>query len=93
MWQQNDGRCSLLIGSTANRVIGMDEVYSLALLQKLMDWATQPQFTYRHHWPEGDVVMFNNPALPHRSYPYEEKAGRVMHRTTLLGTEPVRVAE
>ena len=92
VWQQNDGRCSLLIGSTANCIVGMDEEEGAALLDQLMEWATQPQFTYRHHWQKGDVVMFNNPALLHRSYPYEERAGRVMHRTTLLGTEPIRAA-
>lgn len=45
------------------------------------------QFTYRHKWREGDLVIFNNPGLLHRSYPYDDAAGRVMHRMTLKGTE------
>lgn len=48
--------------------------------------------TYRHKWSEGDLAMFNNPDLLHRSCPCAENARREMHRLTLKGTEPVVVA-
>ena len=92
VWAQDCGRYSMVIGSTANRIVGMDDEAGAALLQELTDWATQPRFTYRHHWSEGDVVMFNNPALLHRSYPYDDSAGRLMHRTTIKGFEAIRPA-
>lgn len=87
VWAQSNGKSSLLIGSTANDITGMPVEDSRALLDDLLEWCTQDRFTYRHTWSDGDLVIFNNPALLHRSYPYTDAAGRVMHRTTLKGNE------
>ncbi len=87
VWKQQDGRTSLVIGSTADGIVGMSREEGQALLQELLDWCTQDRFTYRHHWQKGDLVIFNNPGLLHRSHPYDDRAGRVMHRTTLKGYE------
>jgi len=89
VWTQDDGRSSLLIGSTANDIVGMSEADGRALLDELLEWCTQERFSYRHRWTDGDLVIFNNPGLLHRSYPYTDAAGRVMHRTTLKGREPI----
>lgn len=89
VWRQRDGRTSLLIGATADSIVGLPEEESTKILQELLDWCTQDRFTYRHHWRQGDLVIFNNPGLLHRSYPYSSAAGRVMHRTTLKGTEAI----
>ncbi len=89
VWKQKDGRTSLVIGSTAIDIVGMPHDEGYALLQELADWCTQEQFTYRHKWQTGDVVIFNNPGLMHRSYPYDEASGRLMHRTTLKGYEAI----
>jgi alpha-ketoglutarate-dependent taurine dioxygenase len=88
VWKQACGKSSLLIGSTAGDIVGMEHEDGQALLDELLDWATQDRFTYRQKWSDGDLVIFNNPALLHRSYPYSDAAGRVMHRTTLKGHEP-----
>ena len=48
----------------------------------------QESFTYRHRWKAGDLVIFNNPGLLHRSYPNSDPAERVMHRTTVQGEVP-----
>lgn len=87
VWPQADGRTAMLIGSTANDIVGLEQAESRALLDELLDWATQERFTYRHRWRTGDLVIFNNPAVLHRSYPYTDAARRVMHRTTLKGRE------
>lgn len=89
VWNQQDGRTSLVIGSTAYDIVDMPHQEGYALLQELVDWCTQEQFTYRHHWQKGDLVIFNNPGLLHRSYPYNEASGRLMHRTTLKGYEAI----
>jgi alpha-ketoglutarate-dependent taurine dioxygenase len=90
VWKQKDGRTSLLIGSTADHIVGMDSDESTALLNELLDWCTSDRFTYRHHWHKGDLVIFNNPGLLHRSLPYNEAAGRLMHRTTIKGHEAIQ---
>jgi alpha-ketoglutarate-dependent taurine dioxygenase len=89
VWHQSSGKASLLIGSTASDIAGMDDAASRDLLDELLAWCTQDRFTYRHKWSDGDLVIFNNPGLLHRSYPYDDAAGRVMHRTTLKGTEAI----
>ena len=90
VWTQESGKSALLIGSTANDIAGLAEGESRALLDELLAWCTQDRFTYRHKWHDGDLVIFNNPGLLHRSYPYDDTAGRVMHRTTLKGREAIR---
>lgn len=89
VWTQSDGRSALLIGSTANDIVGMEAEAGQGLLEELLDWCTQERFTYRHRWRQGDLVIFHNPGLLHRSYPYSDAAQRIMHRTTLKGTEEI----
>ncbi len=89
VWKHRSGRKSLVIGSTAAYVVGMDPADSMDLLVRLRDWATQPQFVYRHEWAVGDLVMWDNTATLHRALPYEADSGRLLHRTMLQGEEPV----
>jgi alpha-ketoglutarate-dependent taurine dioxygenase len=88
VWTHRNGRRSLVIGATAAYVEGMDYLDSLDLLVRLRDWATQPQFVYRHHWSPGDMVMWDNTGTLHRALPYAADSGRLMHRTVLQGDEP-----
>jgi alpha-ketoglutarate-dependent taurine dioxygenase len=87
VWRHRDGRCSLVIGSTADHIIGMDADESEALLDHLLDWSTQPQFVLRHQWRRGDLVMWDNTGMLHRAMPFAETSRRLLHRTTLVGTE------
>ena len=87
VWRMKDGRHSLVIGSTAMGIAGMSAEDGNALLQELLDWCTQDRFTYRHTWKKGDLVIFNNPLLLHRSLPYTADSGRQLHRTTVKGSE------
>lgn len=89
VWTHRDGRRSLLIGATAGQVVGMTPEAGRALLDDVLDWATQPQFVLRHRWQVGDLVMWDNTGLLHRALPYEPTSPRLMHRTTLVGEEAV----
>lgn len=93
VWHQQDGRTSLLIGGTAFYIKDMPFEQGRQLIEDLDAWCTQPQFTYRHTWTKGDMVMFNNPGLLHRSLPYDPEAGRIMHRTTIKGMEEIEQRE
>jgi alpha-ketoglutarate-dependent taurine dioxygenase len=90
VWKHTSGRKSLVVGSTAAYIEGMEPVESQDLLVRLRDWVTQPQFVYRHTWQVGDMVMWDNTATLHRALPYEMNCGRLMHRTMLMGEEPIR---
>jgi alpha-ketoglutarate-dependent taurine dioxygenase len=89
VWTRKNGRKSLLLGSTAERVVGRSDDEGRALLDRLLDWATQPRFVLRHHWSPGDLVIWDNTGLLHRAIPYEVTSRRLMHRTTLVGEEAV----
>jgi alpha-ketoglutarate-dependent taurine dioxygenase len=88
VWTHRSGRKSLVLGSTASHVEGMDLREGWALLTRLRDYATQPQFVYRHGWTLGDLVIWDNTGTMHRALPYAMDSGRLMHRTTLAGEEP-----
>ena len=87
VWKHRSGRQSLVLGATALEVEGLDTVASEKLLVKLRTWATQPQFSYRHTWSLGDMVIWDNTGTMHRALPYDHKSGRLMMRTKLEGEE------
>lgn len=89
VWTHRSGRKSLLLGATADYVVGMPVEQSRALLARLRDWATQPQYVYRHEWQVGDLLIWDNTGTMHRALPYPEDSGRLMHRTILAGEEPL----
>jgi alpha-ketoglutarate-dependent taurine dioxygenase len=89
VWTHRSGRKSLVLGATASHVVDMEFDEGRALLCRLNEWATQPQFVYRHKWRMGDLVMWDNTGVMHRAMPYPEDSGRRMHRTTLVGEESI----
>ena len=89
VWTRSNGRQSLLLGATAAEIIGWPTSKGRALLERRLDWSTQPQFTLRHKWRKGDLVMWDNTGMLHRALPFEPTSVRLMHRTTLVGEEPV----
>jgi alpha-ketoglutarate-dependent taurine dioxygenase len=88
VWRHRSGRKSLVLGCTAGHVAGMDRAKSTELLVRLREWATQPQFVYRHQWSVGDLVMWDNTGTMHRATPYDPNSGRLLQRTKLAGEEP-----
>ncbi len=87
VWNHKSGRKSLVLGSTAAYIEGMEYQEGRALLCKLREWATQPQFVYRHKWTVGDLVIWDNTGTMHRATAYPLDSGRMMHRTKLAGEE------
>lgn len=88
VWTHRSGRKSLILGCTASHIVGMEYSESTKTLVRLRDWATQPQFVYRHRWSVGDLVMWDNTGTLHRARPYDPASGRMLHRTKLAGEEP-----
>lgn len=87
VWTHRDGRKSLVLGATASHIEGMSYEEGRLLLAKLLDWATQPQYVYTHHWKVGDLLVWDNTGTMHRVEPYDFDAGRLLYRTTLEGEE------
>ena len=85
VWTRPNGRKSLLIGATAGEIVGWPEDEGRALLDRLLEWSTQPQFVLRHKWRRGDLVVWDNTGMLHRAQPYTAESRRLQHRTTLVG--------
>jgi alpha-ketoglutarate-dependent taurine dioxygenase len=90
VWTHQSGRQSLLLGATADYVVGLPVEESRALLARLRDWATQPQYVYQHEWQPGDLLVWDNTGTMHRVLEYSVDSGRLMHRTILTGEEPLQ---
>ena len=88
VWKHRSGRKSLILGNTAQHVIGMDPKESAKLLQGLRESATSGPFHYSHEWKLGDAVMWDNTGTMHRAMPYDPDCGRLLHRTKTAGEEP-----
>ncbi|KUI08082.1 taurine catabolism dioxygenase TauD [Mycolicibacterium acapulense] len=90
VWTHRSGRKSLVLGASADYVVGMDVDEGRALLAELLDRATQPQLVYSHRWSVGDTVIWDNNGVLHRAAPYDPNSPREMLRTTVLGDEPIQ---
>lgn len=90
VWTHQSGRKSLVLAATADHIIGMPRADGRALLARLLQWTVQPDFSYSHNWEQGDLVVWDNCGTLHRAIPYDNKSGRMMHRTTIEGIEPLR---
>lgn len=90
VWTHRSGRKSLVLGATADYVVGMDPEESRALLDDLLARATTTERVYRHEWQVGDVVVWDNRGVLHRALPYDPGSPRDMHRTTFAGNEPIQ---
>jgi alpha-ketoglutarate-dependent taurine dioxygenase len=90
VWTHRDGRRSLVIGASADHVVGLEAGESRALLDDLLARATRPERVYRHRWSVGDTVIWDNRGVLHRAVPYDPGSPREMLRTTVLGDEPIQ---
>jgi alpha-ketoglutarate-dependent sulfate ester dioxygenase len=90
VWTHRSGRKSLVLGASADYVVGMDVDEGRALLDELLERATLPDKVYSHSWSIGDMVIWDNRGVLHRAAPYDPDSQREMLRTTVLGDEPIQ---
>lgn len=90
VWTHRSGRKSLVLGASADHVVGMELDEGRALLAELLDRATTHDKVYSHTWSVGDTVIWDNRGVLHRAAPYDPSSPREMLRTTVLGDEPIQ---
>jgi alpha-ketoglutarate-dependent sulfate ester dioxygenase len=90
VWTHRSGRKSLVLGASADYVVGMDRDEGRTLLDALLERATVPDKVYSHSWSIGDTVIWDNRGVLHRAAPYDPESQREMLRTTVLGDEPIQ---
>ena len=89
--QHPDGGRSLYLSPPLMEgIVGWSDGDSRALFDELIAHATQAQFVYRHTWSPHDILMWDNRCTMHCVLPYDSaNTRRIMHRTALVGTDPV----
>jgi len=87
--EENPHGPALYLGAHARSVEGLEEAEGRALIERLMAFATQPGFVYRHAWAPHDIVVWDNRAVLHRATPFDSQSERrLMVRTTIAGNGP-----
>ena len=70
-------------------VVGMDAQTSQALLDDLLERSVRDEFTYRHKWRKGDMLIWDNRAAMHRAYfDYDPDEYRLLYRVLVRGEVP-----
>jgi alpha-ketoglutarate-dependent taurine dioxygenase len=90
VWTHRSGRKSLVLGASADYIVGMEPDVGRALLAELLDRGTDADKVYSHNWAVGDTVIWDNRGVLHRAAPYDPDSPREMLRTTVLGDEPIQ---
>ena len=90
-----DGRRALWVSSgTVKDIVGMPNDQAIALVDELVEWATQEQFVFRHKWRVGDVLIWDNRCTLHTGTLYDDtNYFRVMHRMWVRGEKPEFIAD
>jgi taurine dioxygenase len=80
------GRPWLTVNSTYTRHIeGIEPLEAQILLDFLLRHMQKPEFMFRHHWSEGDLLIWDQQAVQH--YAVNDFDGRrLMHRISALAT-------
>ena len=82
-------RKSLFLASHAGTIVGWPMAEARIFLRDLIEYATQPQFVYVHHWRLHDLVMWDNRQTMHRVRRFNETEDvRDVRRTTVSSDGP-----
>lgn len=81
------GRKWLSVNPTYTRHIeGLNPVEADAILRMLFQHMQKPEYSYRHHWREGELLLWDQQAVQH--YAVQDFEGRrIMHRISALATD------
>ena len=84
------GRSTLFVNRIwTHRIDGLSDAESRMLLDFLYAHASQPEFTFRHRWTPGDLLMWDNRCTQHYAINDYGQERRVMNRVTVLGDMPL----
>ena len=70
-------------------IVGMSAQESQALLDDLLERSVRDEFTYRHKWRKGDMLLWDNRAAMHRAhFDYDPNEYRLLYRVLVRGEVP-----
>lgn len=79
---------------STSRILELSKAESDVVLAFLFAHTTLHEYTYRHRWKTGDLLMWDNESTQHLALgDYDIDMPRILFRTTLLGVPSGRPAE
>jgi taurine dioxygenase len=82
-------KCLFVNEGYTTRILDVPEDESTQTLQFLFEHIVRPEFIYRHHWQEGDLLLWDNCATQHKAvFDYALPLHRRMERVTIRGGVP-----
>jgi len=70
-----------------SHILNMSKIESEYLLRLLWEHSVKPEYTMRHHWAKGDIVLWDNTRTMHYAVDdYTSK--RIMNRICIEGSQP-----
>jgi taurine dioxygenase len=89
----DSGRLALfLAGYWMDHIVGMTPEESAAILEFLMDHATQPRFQCRWRWAVDDLAIWDERRTMHLALPDHYPRHRKLRRCTIVGEIPLGAA-
>lgn len=84
------GRRTLYLASHAGGIQGMPDKEANALIDRLIEHATQRAFVYTHRWRTNDLVMWDNRCTMHRGTEFDDlRFKRDVQRATVAEAAPL----
>lgn len=71
-----------------DRIEDYSDEDSLALLDRIYEHSTAERYIYRHHYQQGDVIVWDNASTIHTHCPDAPIGDRIMLRVVVAGAEP-----
>src|SRR5258708_26648616 len=75
-------------GNYTRHFEGWSEEDSAPILEYLFAQYGRMEYTYRHHWEPGDLLIWDNRCAQHAVIGDTQVQERVLHRTTVAGDVP-----
>lgn len=72
-----------------DRIEGLPDEESQALLNQLFDAIERPEYQYAHKWRVGDVLLWDNRCSAHARTDFDPNERRHLRRFTVQGEQPV----
>ncbi len=78
------GRKALFVGAHTRDIVGMGREEGRKLIDELIEWTIQPQYTFPAYYQPGDMTIWDNLCSLHRGGEYDDTIyRRDMRRTTV----------
>lgn len=79
-------KCLYVCDGYTNRIVGLPDAESEALLAELFAHIVRRDFRYTHAWQPDDLLMWDNCAVQHKAnFDYGPELRRLMQRCTVMG--------